>query len=97
MVHIAQHDALAAIRPAYASHALTDTAPDANPVAAAASAAFEVLVAELPGQRAALQARLDASLAAVPAHRPGTRAWPWASGRRRRSCSGGRATARTSS
>ena len=35
-----------------------ERAPDADPVAAAASAAFEVLVAELPGQRATLAARL---------------------------------------
>jgi hypothetical protein len=65
MVHIAQHDALAAIRPAYAAYALTTSAADAHPVAAAASAAFEVLAAELPGQRSALQQRLVASLAAV--------------------------------
>ena len=66
MVHIAQHDALAAIRPIYASHALAETVPDADPIAAAASAAYEVLVAELPGQQTALQAQLDRSLAAVP-------------------------------
>jgi hypothetical protein len=66
MVHLAQHDALAAIRPAYAPSALTERAPDAHPVAAAASAAFEVLTAELPGQREALQRRLAASLAAIP-------------------------------
>jgi hypothetical protein len=66
MVHIAQHDALAAIRPSYAAYALQESAPDANPVAAAASAAFEVLAAELPGQRAALQTRLEQSLASVP-------------------------------
>jgi hypothetical protein len=66
MVHLAQHDALAAIRPAYGAHALTERAPDADPVAAAASAAFEVLVAELPGQRATLSTRLQRTLAALP-------------------------------
>ena len=35
-------------------------------MAAAASAAFEVLAAELPGQRAALAARLAQTLAALP-------------------------------
>jgi hypothetical protein len=63
MVHLAQHDALGAIRPSYATYALTEIAIDADPVAAAASAAFEVLVAELPGQRAVLAERLAASLA----------------------------------
>ena len=62
MVHLAQHDALVAIRPSHAAHAFSEKAPDADPVAAAASAAFEVLVAELPGQRTALAARLARSL-----------------------------------
>ena len=66
MVHLAQHDALAAIRPAYAPYQLAEQAPDADPVAAAASAAYEVLVAELPGQKAALAARLERSLQAAP-------------------------------
>jgi hypothetical protein len=66
MVHIAQHDALAAIRPVYATYALAPSAPDgADPVAAAASAAFEVLAAALPNQRSALQQRLAATLAAI--------------------------------
>jgi len=62
MVHLAQHDALAAIRPSYAPYALHERAPDADPVAAAAAAAHDVLLAELPGQRAALAARLARSL-----------------------------------
>jgi hypothetical protein len=68
MVHLAQHDALAAIRPAYGTYALstTDREPDADPVAAAASAAFEVLVAAMPKQRPLLQERLEASLAGRP-------------------------------
>ena len=67
MVHLAQHDALAAIRASYAPHALAEKAPDADPVAAASAAAHGVLVAELPGQRAALTARLDRGLQALPA------------------------------
>jgi hypothetical protein len=66
MLHLAQHDALTAIRPTHASHALTESAPDADPVAAASSAAFEVLAAELPGQREALASRLARSLEASP-------------------------------
>ena len=66
MMHLAQHDALVAIRPAYAAHALDERAPGADPVAAAASAAFEVLATELPGQRTAMASRLERSLAAVP-------------------------------
>jgi hypothetical protein len=62
MVHIAQHDALNAIRPIYASQALHARVPDADPVAAAASAAFEVLAAELPGQRQTLGDRLAATV-----------------------------------
>jgi hypothetical protein len=64
MLHLAQHDALAAVRPSYAPYNLAEKAPDADPVAAAASAAYEVLVAELPGQKAALAARLERSLQA---------------------------------
>ena len=83
MVHLAQHDALAAIRPTYAPHALTERSPDADPVAAAASAAFEVLAAELPGQRPALAARLARSLEALPdAGRPGQGRGPGPAGGR---------------
>jgi hypothetical protein len=66
MAHLAQHDALAAIRPAYAAYSFSGKAPDADPVAAAASAAFEVLAVELPGQRAVLATRLARSLEALP-------------------------------
>lgn len=65
IVHLAQHDALTAIRPSYAAFTLVERAPDADPAAAAAAAAFEVLVAELPKQRALLEGVLARSLAAA--------------------------------
>jgi hypothetical protein len=70
MVHLAQHDALAAIRPTYASFALQSRAPNADPVVAAAVAAHDVLLAELPGQKAALDARLARNLEPVPTGAP---------------------------
>jgi PAP2 superfamily len=73
MVHVAQHDALNAIRPIYAPQAYSTRTPDADPVAAAASAAFEVLAAELPGQRDALAARLAQTLKGLPDQAAGTR------------------------
>jgi hypothetical protein len=66
MVHLAQHDALAAIRPSYAPYALHTRVPEADAVAAASVAAHDVLAAELPGQRAALAARLTRSLESMP-------------------------------
>ena len=70
MVHLAQHDALAAIRPSYASYALHTHAPKADPAFAAAVAAHVFLLAELPGQRAALDARLARSLEPSPQGAP---------------------------
>jgi hypothetical protein len=66
MVHVAQHDALAAIEPVYQPYALTERAPGAHPVAAAASAAFEILASALPAQQDLLSARLSRSLEDVP-------------------------------
>jgi PAP2 superfamily len=73
MVHTAQHDALNAIRPIYAPQAYATRAPDADPVAAASSAAFEVLAAELPGQREVLAARLAQTLKDLPDQAAGAR------------------------
>jgi hypothetical protein len=66
MVHIAQHDALAAIRPAYAAHTFVAKVSDGDPVVAAASAAYEVLAVELPGQRTQLAARLARTVESAP-------------------------------
>src|SRR5262249_61003019 len=62
MMHIAQHDAVAAIVPRYAPYVLHRREPGADPVVAAAVAAHAVLCAALPEQRA----RLDQALAASP-------------------------------
>jgi hypothetical protein len=68
MMHLAQHDALQAIDPAFASYALTGVRePAADAVTAAATAAHDVLLAVLPHQRQALAEALDRSLAAIPA------------------------------
>lgn len=67
MVHVAMHDAVSNTASrryaAYATHSLDTWA---HPVAAAASAAYHVLVQQFPLQQATLQHWLDESLAAVP-------------------------------
>jgi hypothetical protein len=62
MMHIAQHDAVAAIVPRYAPYLLHRREPGADAVVAAAVAAHDVLVAALPDQRARLDQALAASL-----------------------------------
>lgn len=68
MMHLAQHDALQAIAPAFASYALSAAAePSADAHAAVVAAAHAVLVAELPAQREVLDAELAKALASLPA------------------------------
>lgn len=67
MVHIAMHDALNAIAGRYQTYALTEKNKDADPIAAAVSAAYEVLLASFPDQKAMLDVRLAESLAQVAA------------------------------
>jgi hypothetical protein len=62
MMHLAQHDAVAAVHPVYRSYALDRRAPRADAAVAAAAAAHRVLSAALPGQRALLDAALEESL-----------------------------------
>lgn len=62
MMHAAQHDALSAIDPVYASYAFDGSAPAADPVAAVAAASHGVLLAAFPDQRATLDAALVRSL-----------------------------------
>lgn len=59
MMHLAVHDALNAIRPLYSRYAFDGGAPDADPIAAAAQAAFEVAVDQYPGERPQLAAERD--------------------------------------
>lgn len=67
MVHVAMHDAINAARPVYTSYAYRGQDTRADAVAAAAAAAHRVLVRRFPAQAADLDAKLAASLAALPA------------------------------
>jgi hypothetical protein len=62
MLHLAQHDAVNAVAPAYESYAFRGRDSLADPVAAAASAAHAVLVASYPKQAAMFDARLEEAL-----------------------------------
>ena len=66
MVHIAMHDALNAIDPRFEQYAYFGRSKGANPIAAAAKAAHDVLVAVYPAQRETLDAELATWLATVP-------------------------------
>ncbi|MDO1448231.1 phosphatase PAP2 family protein [Rhodocytophaga aerolata] len=70
MVHIAMHDALNAIGPAFETYALQTKDYQAEPISAAASAAHRVLVAHFPDKKADLDARLQQSLAGIPEGQP---------------------------
>jgi hypothetical protein len=65
MMHIAMHDALNNAMPVYETYAYEGKDPSADPIAAAASAAYEVLVVEFPDQQMMLQGRLAESLSEV--------------------------------
>ncbi|MBC7850554.1 MAG: vanadium-dependent haloperoxidase [Chitinophagaceae bacterium] len=65
MVHLAMHDALNAIQPMYERYAFNGQDDSANPIAAAAVAAHEVLVHEIPAKKSFLDSALSASLATV--------------------------------
>jgi hypothetical protein len=66
IMHIAQHDAINSVDSAFDRYIEGPRDAEADPVAAAARAAYEVLTVFLPAQRAALDAKLAASLATVP-------------------------------
>lgn len=65
MVSIAVHDALNGIEGKYARYASSASDPLASPVAAAAQAAHDVLVALFPAQQSDLDGKLATSLGAV--------------------------------
>ena len=67
LMHLAMHDALNAAAPRFRPYAYRGRAPGAHPVAAAAQAAHDVLLAQYPKAVAVLRAELAASLASVPA------------------------------
>ena len=66
MMHLAMHDALQAVVPVYAPYVYDGRVPGADPVAAAATAAHEVLVASYPDRRATLDSAWSAWLDRVP-------------------------------
>lgn len=66
MMHIAMHDALNSIVPAYERYAYSGPPRIAHPVAAAAQAAYDVLVSQYPDQRSQLEAQLGVWIGRVP-------------------------------
>lgn len=62
MVQLAVHDALNGIEEKYSRYAFTGKDSDADPVAAMASAAYTVLVSELPGKKSFLDSALANTL-----------------------------------
>jgi len=58
MVHIAQYDALNSIKPVYKKYSGTTSDAAAHPVAAAAAAAYTVLLNQLPAKKAMLDSQL---------------------------------------
>ena len=66
MMHIAMHDAVNAIDPQFEQYAYFGRSHTADPVAAAAKAAHDVLVAVYPAQRTKLDGELATWLARVP-------------------------------
>ena len=65
MTHLAMHDAINAVEPVYATYAFTGKDINADPVAAAASAAHTVLVHEIPGKKDFLDSALQKTISAI--------------------------------
>lgn len=66
MTHIAIHDALNAIAPRYQSYTFNQKDKQADPIAAVAAAAYEVLVASAPDKKSMLDSLRAISLAGIP-------------------------------
>ena len=66
MMHLAMHDALNAIVPVYETYAFRGAARPADPIAATAQAAHDVLLSQYPAQQAVLADELARWLAHVP-------------------------------
>lgn len=58
LMHTAVHDALNAIRPVYAPYSFVGHYPNADPLAASAQAAYEVVLSQFPEKKASLDAAL---------------------------------------
>ena len=65
LMHLAVHDALNAITPRYLPFRTLPASPEANPMAAANQAAFEVAVSQYPEERSALQQELVSGLSQI--------------------------------
>jgi hypothetical protein len=65
MMHIAMHDAVNGIQPKYETYVFTGKDADANPIAAAAAAAHEVLVNQIPGKKDFLDSSFTVILAGI--------------------------------
>ena len=65
MTHLAMHNAINAVEPVYATDGFTIKDTDADPVAAAASAAHTVLVHEIPGKKDFLDSALQKTVSAI--------------------------------
>lgn len=65
MVHLAIHDALNGIEEKFSRHAFTGRDRKADPVAATASAAYEVLISEIPDRKGFLDTALANCLAKI--------------------------------
>ena len=65
MTHLAMHNAINAVEPVYATYGFKVKDTDADPVAAAASAAHTVLVHEIPGKKDFLDSALQKTVSAI--------------------------------
>src|SRR5215813_12142316 len=65
MMHLAMHDALNSIEPRYKAFTFSTEARGADPIAAAAQAAYEVAVSQYPGAQPDLEPELQKWLAPV--------------------------------
>jgi hypothetical protein len=66
LMHLAMHDALNAVAPVYRRYVCRRLDPRAHPLAAAAQAAYQVLLSQYPAASAELTAELDRSLVRIP-------------------------------
>ena len=67
MVHIAMFDAVNSVTPAFHPYAISLPGGGASPEAAAAAAAYGILIRRFPGQKPALDVALASSLSTIPA------------------------------
>lgn len=68
MMHLAQHDALNSIDPRFEGYAMQRRTSRAEPAAAAAHAAREILVSQYPGARSEIDALLAEQLGPIASH-----------------------------